>query len=452
MQEISFDDIWYSWIPSNLGILNFNYIADNNNLTQVFGNGNISISSTSSQKIIHLSETNLSDLNCIIKKISNISEAQSTAEIILDREVLTNQYTQKPQTKLIKGSCKINFSNILTILSSFKIELNGKITIQDIKLHYQENQINSIKLTDTLKKTIVNAIYTLVKKVVHGDNHHYQKIDTMIDVYTDFNPKQIITDLAFQIKRLEKFVKLGQTESISAIYNVDKEHAYLVAQGFQSYIQTLDNLFKDYKLQEDENTDKLNYISLENIKNVILSLPSNTQRAKINRESKRNATIFFISLLALFSTLNIFYGTLIPNAFKESNFFVEHLISRDTSIFIFFVLIFMIPIFNYHIKNYFLTKIRFMMKNQKSVYTLLELFVLMQHTQYLSKELQEMYSNEILTFQKYKYKIYSWILSFPLSFFILSLGIYLDNNYYIFISLSFLSIAILLFLQKKKKC
>jgi len=140
-------------------------------------------------------------------------------------------------------------------------------------------------------------------QVVHGDNHHYQKIDTMIDVYTDFNPKQIITDLAFQIKRLEKFVKLGQTESISAIYNVDKEHAYLVAQGFQSYIQTLDNLFKDYKLQEDENTDKLNYISLENIKNVILSLPSNTQRAKINRESKRNATIFFISLLALFSTL-----------------------------------------------------------------------------------------------------------------------------------------------------
>jgi len=83
MQEISFDDIWYSWIPSNLGILNFNYIAD----TQVFGNGNISISSTSSQKIIHLSETNLSDLNCIIKKISNISEAQSTAEIILDRKL-----------------------------------------------------------------------------------------------------------------------------------------------------------------------------------------------------------------------------------------------------------------------------------------------------------------------------------------------------------------------------
>ena len=451
MKTIHFSDSWYSWIPTNLGILNFNYTADENNLSKVFGLDNVElIEDTSIRKEIKLQKTNLSDLNDIVKKVLGIIEADSFSNVVLEREIINNKYTKKNQTTKITGACNINFTNnIIVIYSNFEIELNGKITINNIKLEYDEDIIYLIDLTDTLKKTIANAIYTLVKKVVHGDNHHYQKIDTIIDVYTEFNPRQIITDLAFQIKRLEKFIKSDNKESILAIYNLDKEHSYFIAQGFQSYIQTFYNLFlynNNDKYQNEDTKGTLEYISLENIKNVILSLKSNIESLKLKRESKKNSTVFMISLVALFSTLNIFYGTLVEC--KISHFVTIFNISRDKSILLLlFLFLFIIPISNEHIKNYFFRVLRVLMKKHTIIYTYFELFILLLYSKNLSKELSQKYLKEIKILKKYEDNIISYIVSYPISFLILSLGLYFESNF--LITCSTITILLASFLSYK---
>ena len=61
-QVFNIEGNWYSWIPTNLGVLNFQYVADESNLQKVFGKKNYEIiyDDTNNTKIIHIKNTNLS--------------------------------------------------------------------------------------------------------------------------------------------------------------------------------------------------------------------------------------------------------------------------------------------------------------------------------------------------------------------------------------------------------
>jgi uncharacterized membrane protein len=458
---------WYSWIPTNLGYLNFNYTADYNNLVNVFGENNFLIQLAEHSKTIILNETNLSDLNCFIKKALDINEAKSTAKIVLNNKTVSNKIIGKLQPSNICGTCNLTFLDnnniILQINSKFNIERTGKIIIKDIIVDYEDEYINTITYNDILNQTIANAIYTLIKKIIHGDNHHYQKVDTMIGVYAEFEPRQILTDLGFQLKRLEKFVKTDDTKSLALIYDIDKKYAYNTAIGFQSYIQTFYNLFiknkKETQLHfiakkniKNKKETQLHFITKKNIKNVILSIKSGVLNHKSKKEEEKSSILFIVSLLALFSTLNIFYSSMVDKSSKLSWFLSEYAPSRDAITLLSFLIILYIPFFKKPIYTFILKKLRFLIKEKKHMYSLFELFILVNYTKNMSDETRKLYSKNIEIFNKFKYKIRSFLISFPLSFLLLSVGIYKDSIIIIIISIGYIIFAILYLKSKVTTC
>ncbi len=65
----------YSWIPINIGYINFNYIIDSDNVDYIFDVGNYTLENTSiKKKIIIISKTHFSDLNTGISKIFDKEE------------------------------------------------------------------------------------------------------------------------------------------------------------------------------------------------------------------------------------------------------------------------------------------------------------------------------------------------------------------------------------------
>lgn len=190
---------WFSWIPTNIGYLNFNYIADEKSLVSVFGKNNFKLKKQS-QINLTLYNTNLSDLNPAIRNLFTKEEIPCIAKLKFKNISHFNKSLNRIQSCGVKGNCNLyyKYSNklLMNVKSKFKIESNGKINIYKIEISYNNKYVNDINLKDdnTMLNTIVNALYTLIKKVSHGDNHHFQKIDTMIGVYTKFVPEQILTD------------------------------------------------------------------------------------------------------------------------------------------------------------------------------------------------------------------------------------------------------------------
>lgn len=301
--EIPKDDKWYSWIPTNIGILSFNYIAQKETLEEVFNEKNIDINKTIDSIELTIKRTNLSDINSIVKRILNLEEIYPSAKIKINKKSKYDDKLDKDIIEKFDGNIELYYKVGSVILikfnANFEIELNGKIVISPIRFIYSDNEKNRVIIEDekVIYKTSIVAIYTIIKKVVHGDNHHHQKIDTMIGVYKDFSYCQIITDLGFQIKRIEKFVRLNRNNHKN-IFNYDISIADKVSDGFISYLETFGDLFK----KDECNT---HHLKLENIKNLQKSIIASTQI--YNKDNDNQLKIFsaIISIIALFMALNI---------------------------------------------------------------------------------------------------------------------------------------------------
>ncbi len=371
---------WYSWIPTNVGYLNFNYIADEKNLASVFGTDEFLLSSDAQHSIksIKLNNTNLSDINSLVQDIYKIEEIFAKADITFINNKINNQALNRKQPSNITGNCKIFYDNLLEINSEFDIQTNGKIKIDDIQLRYNDKiNLDDFENNNVLLNTIVNALYTLIKKIVHGDNHHFQKIDTLIGVYTQFIPEQILTDLGFQIKRLDKFVKNNDEDSIAVLYNVDKQNAYNVALGFMSYISTFYNIFiRDNSPSSQERSSGINYIKYKNIKNTLKSIYAGVNKFNEIENAKKGKLVFIVSLLALFAALNIFFSTIVDDGtnYSDVGTFLLTLLPRDVIILAVFILIFLAT-FKKFIKNYVNRKFRESMISSGKLYTFFELVV-----------------------------------------------------------------------------
>jgi hypothetical protein len=442
---------WYSWIPTNLGFLNFNYVADFHNLLKVFGENNFSIKSTTDKKIVKLHETNLSDLNCFITKALDINEEKLSAEIVLNNETIDNKVLGKSQPSKISGTCNIAMpdNNIFQIKSIFTIERTGKIIIKDIIIIYQSEHINKIENNNTLNQTVANAVYTLIKKIVHGDNHHDQKVDTMIGVYTEFEPRQILTDLGFQLKRIEKFVKTNHTPSLSLIYDIDKVYAYNVAKGFQSYIETFNNLFlEDKEDKEDKEKINLPFITKENIENVILSIEAGVLNYKSKKEEGRNFILFMVTFIALFSSLNILYSTFFTGNQEQLPFYAP---SKYTALLATFIIMSLL-IFGKPIITFFSQKLRLLTKEKKFGYSLFELFVLIPYIKSMSNETRKQFPDKVKILNKFKYKIIFYLALFSISFLSLSIAIYFHNTLLIIAIITFIMLLICLLSYKVSSC
>lgn len=229
--------------------------------------------------------------------------------------------------KLTWGESKTYRNKPLTYHScDFSMKGNGKITLRSAKISaitfneekFQQSatdidqiiqkdiiNLSCVSLSDiqTLFNTdmhyIVQSLYTVIKRLIHGDNHHHHKLDTIIPVLEgSFNPKSIYHSMANRLKEIEVTIREGNTHT--AQDDASK------AKGLKSYISTFICLF--LKNEKDA--------LLCPIQSVEESIVATSQRHKQRKKCKEiiidhiKATVpWILSALILLNGLAIFISS-----------------------------------------------------------------------------------------------------------------------------------------------
>lgn len=300
------EECWYSWIPTNLGILNFNYIAVNKNLIQSkykslsADNNQIKIEELSSSFI---SDSNLTDAPFLIKKFvlpDNESEIFSYTNIEINNESYID---------LFKGKIEIIYKDInFTLSSDFEIEKNGKIKFFNFKSKVDsadfEIILGNFKNEEHFRDYIVQIFFVIIKSIVHGDHHHHQKIDVSINVLkNEFKPFEILNRLIKQVKSIEYDIKnFKNCGDELKIKNSIEE-----MKGYKSYIDTFSELFI-------KNEDEKEYEKSKNIlNNILLSLESSVKKVNNRQEDRDKIITFVYTYLGLFISINLLFFKLNNN-------------------------------------------------------------------------------------------------------------------------------------------
>ena len=383
---------WYSWIPTNIGYLNFNYIADKENLDAVFGQDNYSLQlENNHKKKITITKTYLSDSNPLVNKILDKKEFYPMAYLEFTRNMEFNSILDKKQPTKITGKIVLSFEGVdpkfalednnqnshevkeyKQINAEFEIERTGKLCIKNVQ--YIIDLTMHVENIEKTKLTELTALYTLIKKVVHGDNHHFQKIDTMIGVYKKFEAKQILTDLGFHIKRFDKFLKNESNDIGMIIFSQDKEKIPSYAKGFKSYIDTFNNLFNSELTSPLTVDSEENYfITYENIDNTIKSIEAKSDSLKIVKSFSNNLRVLIFTLLGFFISANILISSLTSDYHSEGLIMIQKYINRDYLIVVMFLII--LYFLRHDILTIFMQKIRKKI-SMKNNYSYLEYFII----------------------------------------------------------------------------
>ena len=309
---------FFSWIPTNLGKLDFSLVSHPKN--SFLKNKSILTSNSDNTKKLILFEPEISD-NIIFSPFFREIELLPIFFFTIDKT--SNKKVNKGKAsirfyhlrsldylKKIKGieyDVIYNFYNFEKFFihfgCNFKVNENGKIKLFNFNF-FEKNEDNNIKIENfnkniinkELNQTIALALYTLIKRTIHGDVHHYQKIDIIIEVYKKFSPNKIMLSMLRYIKWIETFLKYANLKD-----NYSK--------GAYSYIQTFKNLFKK------EITDK---ILIKPI-GVLSSIDAINQKI-VNSEAKKTYKVgWLISLtMLLVGIINIYK----PND-VESNYLTK---------------------------------------------------------------------------------------------------------------------------------
>lgn len=289
---------WYGWIPTNLGELQFEYITQEQN-QKTFPILSFQSNDDKNEIDIKIDTTKLSDSikhHEILIKDSPWEELQAKVAYI----------HIKRQEKKFEGRIELDFLEVV-MSATFLIELNGQVEFSNLEysiVHPIENfDIDFHRL----------ALYILVKSIIHGDNHHHQKIDVALKITIEqFDPNVILRNLLIHIKGIERNIKrlTGCSTKLAA------QQAYHELEGYISYCKTFYEIFVNDD-EEKKNPNKL-YKNLESIKN--------SAKAKIDKIDKENTftkSFFttFLALIALFIAVNILNKPLSGELFHEHKSF-----------------------------------------------------------------------------------------------------------------------------------
>lgn len=271
---------FYGWIPTNKGQLEINFIGKQEFVNAYIKNESIN----SNDDYIYTVEISLDFMN---------------------DSLALNSYKKNPD-KYIETTATLNIKNDLSgniyysnelynIKANFDIEDSGKIEFSS----YAEKETTSLGLET---ETIQQPMFMLVKLFIHRDNHHHQKIDTVLKVYDEFDALKISKDILSHIKILENNTKKNnQCES-----QLKNSNALEEAKGYMAYLKTF--------IIVNDNKKELKKI-LKLSKNVISSMKSNIKK----RNNKANNTKGIYSALFTFLGLFITINLLINGFYKEIN-------------------------------------------------------------------------------------------------------------------------------------
>jgi len=267
---------WFGWIPTNRGKINFSFISLNN-------------INTISQKY-NFESTN-QQINIQNLDISIISDSSKFTNFIKKNQQNTySEITSFANIKIFngdifKGSIEI-YNEDISIKSDFEIKSTGEIEFYG----YKSNEFEMFK---NYEKEIQTVMYIIVKTIVHGDNHHHQKIDIALPITLDeFNAKIIADTFVDYIKLVEKNIK-NQKKCYSNLRN--KILVYEI-NGYISYFKTFLLLFDDAKELENH---------LKYAENIFTSLKSTVEKRKAKENNNTSILTAIITFLGLFISINI---------------------------------------------------------------------------------------------------------------------------------------------------
>ena len=284
------DDTWYGWIPTNLGKIVFGFIDERNlgflSKRYEFKKGNDEIS-------INLFDIHfISDTSFFNKLISfSTREHYSNASILIQNK-----------SNNLDGIIKLFYKDTIFEVS-FNIEINGKAKFKLEKIDNFQN----INNTDKVSYEIKQIIYVILKSIIHGDNHHHQKIDTILRITENsFDAEKILDYMLLHLKTIERNVKMSKEKcSYRLKHNITLDEV----NGYISYMNTFVILFGNDRMKE-----KLKIAN--NIKN---SLNANVSR----KEKKHNFTNTFETTLLTICALIIATNILINTTFDFGHLGLE---------------------------------------------------------------------------------------------------------------------------------
>jgi len=301
MMNKDYEKSFSSWIPTNLGEINPDFISKNR-LEKLFSKHK-KISKEKDE--LQLENINLSFLSdsSRLPFFKNRDELEPIANINIEF---------CKDSKEFKGETSVTFIN-KTVSTEFSGQFNGSITFN--KLMFKNTQSDLPFFAGKIDE-IRLMFYTLIKLIIHGDNHHHQKIDTVLELTINnpsFNKERVITNLLTHIKALEFTVKnLQLCSSRLKSYNTENE-----VEGYISYLKTFCLIFeKDIK--KDIKIDN----KIKIAENILISIKAKNDKRKNKKEFYNSLFSNFIAFLALFISINIFINNFYNETILEGT--IEH--------------------------------------------------------------------------------------------------------------------------------
>ena len=281
------NEIWYCWVPTNLGTLNYDFVTHSQikkNFTQTAKYSQ----DESNKRFYDL------DLKFIIDSLPSLLTSQTESE-----EQPIGVIKIKNNDSFFEGTVILSYEESFQIEFEFCVEYNGKTKIFNAKYTIiDENLELPQECNDSLFDTFAQVAYMIIKYSMHGDNHHYQKIDYILQVQRDkFFVKNIIDSFAKHIKNVERDIKsisfcTGHLKAINSIEEV---------QGYISYVNTF------YELNKGEiETDSASSLKIKTMDNVLLSLKSTVAKKDNRFKYLDNSKTMFLTISALAISLALF--------------------------------------------------------------------------------------------------------------------------------------------------
>lgn len=279
---------WYGWIPTNLGELSFQLSASNPILEETsstyekIDNDRITINGL---PINYISDTfcdKSKSLPFIQQEINN--ELYAKADITIKNNL---------SSKTFDASITIHYANFINISAKSEIKSNGEVKIFDILLNSFDDM--EVELYSDIEEDFASIFYIVLKSIIHGDNHHHQKIDTALILTPDiFDKIKIHNQMNRYIKTVEHDIK-----------NIDKCFGYLKIansikemNGYYSYIEKFRDIF-NIKVSDKDILDA---------KNVISSLSATVEKQLLKFNHHKETITIILTFIMLTISMNIFFN------------------------------------------------------------------------------------------------------------------------------------------------
>ncbi|KLD98813.1 hypothetical protein [Aliarcobacter butzleri] len=232
------------------------------------------------------------------------------------------------ESSTTRTNCSISsyISPVYSVSIDYKIEKEGKITLENINIYFYPKKNIDVDITSIYKKQefLAQQFYTQIKKIIHGDTHHHYKTDTILKVIESnkFKEEIIIEQFITYIKTLEKVeqnrVKLPCSDNIPSFLH-DAEGVKSYADMYK-YLYCVDN--------NDKGKPESKYIieSMKTFKNRQADIKNFRKKVNQNFIDFMKASIPLLILFVSFHTL-LFTKFYDNEPIREYTTFLENSIS-----------------------------------------------------------------------------------------------------------------------------